>query len=451
MLSAEPYESDSPLVTILFAISDTGQGMTAEQVRVLGEKYFRFNVEANRKTEGTGLGMNITRNLIQLMNGDIEVESTPGMGSTFTVRLPQKYEGSPPIGKDLADNLMKLNVKNTSKMRNMQITQDLMPYGSVLVVDDVETNLYVAKGRMAPYGLAIETALSGFEAVDKVREGKVYDIIFMDHMMPRMDGIEAVKLIRSLGYSYPIVALTANALAGQEEVFLSNGFDDFISKPIDIRQLNASLNKLIRDKQPPEVIEEMRRKKEKNDSGGHPSPADSNVTEFFIRDAEKAARVLEAISMNKCRRGDDISLLIINVHAMKSALANIGETELSGAAAKIEKAGRDRDIDFILSEIPVFLESLHAIIGKFKLKEDDLAGDVEISDADRAYLSGKFLVLQTACEAYDKKAAKEVLTELRQRGWPQPIKESLDGISERLLHSEFDEAAALAKSITLPT
>jgi CheY-like chemotaxis protein len=106
---------------------------------------------------------------------------------------------------------------------------------------------------MSPYGLSIETASNGFEAIDKIRDGGVYDIVFMDHMMPEMDGIEAVKKIRELGYTQPVVALTANAVVGQSEVFLENGFDGFISKPIDVRQLNAVLKKFIRDRHQPEA------------------------------------------------------------------------------------------------------------------------------------------------------------------------------------------------------
>jgi len=124
-----------------------------------------------------------------------------------------------------------------------------MSEGSVLVVDDLESNLYVAKSYLEPYQLSIETAISGFEAIDKVKNGKIYDIIFMDHMMPKMDGIEAVKIIRSMGYKQPIVALTANAVVGQAEMFLENGFDAFISKPINIEQLDSELNKFILNKE----------------------------------------------------------------------------------------------------------------------------------------------------------------------------------------------------------
>ena len=123
-----------------------------------------------------------------------------------------------------------------------------MSYGKVLVVDDVEINLYVAEGMMAQYGLNVEMAFSGFDAIDLVNSGKTYDVIFMDHMMPQMDGIETTLKLRELGYEGCIVALTANAIVGNSEMFLDNGFDGFISKPIDITQLNAILNEFVRDK-----------------------------------------------------------------------------------------------------------------------------------------------------------------------------------------------------------
>jgi CheY-like chemotaxis protein len=111
---------------------------------------------------------------------------------------------------------------------------------------------------MTPYKLNLDSVNSGFTAIEKIKDGNEYDIVFMDHMMPNMDGVETVKIIRGLGYGHPIVALTANAVSGQTEMFLANGFDEFISKPIDIRELNSSLNRLIRDKQPPEVLEAAR-------------------------------------------------------------------------------------------------------------------------------------------------------------------------------------------------
>jgi len=441
-LFAEPQENSSTVI-IVFRVDDTGQGMTDEQVKKLGDKFTRFNMEANRKTEGTGLGMNITMNLIQMMKGSIDIESTPGLGSTFTVRLPQEKVNDEVVGKEAAENLMKLNLTNTTSARKVQITRDYMPYGRVLVVDDVETNIYVARGLMAPYGIYIDTALSGFEAVDKIREGKIYDIIFMDHMMPRMDGIEAVKIIRALGYNEPVVALTANALAGQAEIFLNNGFDDFISKPIDIRQLNSVLNRLIRDKQPLEVLEEANRQKNNLYAGGkHNIAVDSQLAEYFLHDAKKAVTALSAIYKNKCRRVEDVPAFIINIHAMKSALANVGESGLSNEALKLEQIGRDRNVDLILSSIPAFIEDLNKVIEKLSTDEEDLNESVNLE-----FLREKLDTIQTACASYDKKTAKKALVELKRKSHSKEIKDLLSVISEHLLHSEFDEVAELIREV----
>ncbi|MCL2264688.1 MAG: ATP-binding protein [Treponema sp.] len=437
-ISCEP--SDASDVTIVFTISDTGQGMTEEQVNKLGSEYSRFNMEANRKTVGTGLGMNITRNLLMLMGGNINVESAPGSGSRFTVRIPQKCADFDPIGKELAENLMLLNITGASKLRTVQIKRDFMPYGTVFIVDDVETNLYVAKGLMMPYGLSIDTAVSGFEAIDKIKEGHVYDIIFMDHMMPGMDGIEATKIIRGLGYNKPVIALTANALAGHAEMFMQNGFDDFISKPIDIRQLNFSLNRFIRDKQPPEVIEEANKQKDFINESMNRQSVDPQLAEFFLRDAKKAAAVLESIFLNKCRRVDDISMFIINIHAMKSALANVGETELSSDASGLEQAGREKNINVILMKLPPFLELLYNVIHKFEATEKGENESLK-AEGDISVLKEKLLEIRTACSVYNKKTAKDLLTELKQNTWPQSAKEQLSVIAGLLLHSDFDEAA----------
>jgi len=432
-------EDPKERVNLVFSISDTGQGMTAEQVLNLGDEYARFNLEANRKTEGTGLGLNITRNLLQMMDGNIKIDSTPGMGSVFTVSLPQKCSDPDPIGRDMANNLMQLNLASALKIKTVQINREYMPYGRVLIVDDVETNLYVAKGLLAPYGLSLDTAMSGFEAVDKIRNGASYDIIFMDHMMPRMDGIEAAKIIRSFGYTKPIVALTANALTGQAEMFMQNGFDDFISKPIDIRQLNASLNKLVRDKYPPAVIEAARKQKEQLLHGLHHSVIDPQLVEFFIRDAKKAAAILEAIYINKCRRADDISMFIINIHAMKSALANVGEEDVSNEASKLEQAGREKDTKTILTRLPSFLESLYTVIYKFEEKEEKHREIKVSAKGDNIFLKEKLLEIRAACSIYNKKAAKDLLTEIKEKSWSYETEDCLSIITGHLLHSEFDE------------
>ena len=234
-------------IKLVLKVSDTGQGMTKEQIDALFDEYSRFNYKANRKTEGTGLGMSITQNLIHLMKGEIFIESEPDKGSTFTVYIPQQIISASTIGKELAQNIQSFHTSQATKKR-VNIVREAMPYGNVLIVDDMVMNIEVAKGLMNLYKLNIDTAISGYEAIEKVRSGKTYDIIFMDHMMPNMDGLETTRIIRDLGYELPIVALTANVVAGQAEMFIDNGFNDYISKPIDVHKLDYLLKNLIRDK-----------------------------------------------------------------------------------------------------------------------------------------------------------------------------------------------------------
>jgi len=447
-ISAE-YQQDKPsMTTLVIRIEDTGQGMTAEQLDKLFDEFTRFNLDVNRTIEGTGLGMSITRQLIQMMDGEISVKSEPGKGSVFTVRLPQKIDNAGMLGEEIAEKLNNFRTSNLSQTKNKtQVVREYMPYGRILIVDDVETNLYVARGLMTPYGLSIETASSGFEMIDKIKGGSVYDIIFLDHFMPKMDGIESAKIIREMGYTNPIIALTANAIAGQAEVFLENGFDGYISKPIDIRQLNSTLNKLVRDKYPPEVVESARQQASviaEKAAVKEESSIDPELRAIFARDAENAYARINMIFTNSFRRADDVRQYVIDVHSMKSALAHIGETDLSALARKLEMAGRANEIQTLISETPAFLESLKKTIEKLKPKDDDPI--FKISEEDKAFLAEKMLVIQNACDNYDEATADSAITELGQKKWPFFIKEQIYAISMHLLHSEFENASAAAKN-----
>jgi CheY-like chemotaxis protein/ABC-type amino acid transport substrate-binding protein len=445
-VSAEYLEGSR--VTIVFSVHDTGQGMTEEQVNKLFTKYTRFHTEANRKIQGTGLGLNITRQLVHMMNGEISVESEPGKGSAFTVRLPQGLVNSGVLGKELAENLRHLHFNRKAPLKKAtQIIREYMPYGNVLVVDDVGTNLYVAKGLMSPYGLNIDTAESGFETIEKIKRGAVYDLIFMDHFMPKMDGIEATKTIRELGYTQPIIALTANALTGQADIFLANGFDGFISKPIDIRQLNATLNKYIRDKYPAEIVASAQNHEGRLKDPDNTVPlADTQLLKIFMQDAQRAETALELFCKKQETYDDeDIQNYILNIHAIKSALANIGEKELSHFAFELEQAGREHNIMVIANKTPGFLDLLQIVIGKIKPTED--AGSDTLTGEDKKFLREKLISVQAACIDYDIIAARDAITELQKKPWPKRIAEQLESIAKCLLHSEFEEAAKLAASI----
>ena len=433
----EDKEEDN-FITLILTVSDTGQGMTKEQLKLLGRQYSRFNVEANRTTEGTGLGMSITQNLITLMGGLLEVESELGKGSTFTVHIPQGKAEPGILGAELATNLHNFRTSSRTRMRRVQVTREPMPYGSVLIVDDVETNIYVAKGLLAPYQLKVDSADSGYAAIDKIGKcGKTYDIVFMDHMMPKMDGIEATKIIREMGYTKPIVALTANAVAGQAEIFLGNGFDDFISKPIDIRQLNNVLNKLIRDKQSADVLEAVSREQEAIEEAAKPK-LDATSAEIFRRDALKAITELTAlVEKNDYRNEENLRTYVIYVHGMKSALANIDKMDLSGIALKLEAAGRSGNLDIVESDTPAFIKSLSAFADELSKKYESSSE----TKGDAIVLIERLKDIRSACEDYDATLAGKILKELRSSSWEKETEEMLLKISEQLLHSDFDEVA----------
>ncbi|MDR0882223.1 MAG: response regulator [Candidatus Adiutrix sp.] len=419
-------QRDEETVWLTFRVSDTGQGMTDENVRQLFDEYSRFNEAANRATEGTGLGMNITNRLVAMMGGKIEVESAPGAGSTFTVTIKQDYSDAKLIGEELADKLRKFEFVANKAKKFASVVYKNMSYGKVLIVDDVETNLFVAQGLMSPYKLNIETAESGYETLEKVEAGSVYDIIFMDHMMPKMDGMETTKRLREAGYTKPIVALTANAVVGNDKMFKENGFDDFISKPIDVRQLNAVLNKLVRDAHRGEMTEVD----EVTDTPPETAPAGvkEKLMEVFRRDAAKAVAALRETAQNR-----DWLLFATTAHAMKSACANIGENELSVLAKELEFAGKSGDADFINAHV----ENLVVRLEAFAQMENavDEGGLIE----DAGLLREKLNAIKSAAQEFDDRAASKILSELKTLKWKNNTLKLFEKIDQLLLHSDFDE------------
>ena len=358
-LAVEDCGGDS--CRLVMEVSDSGQGMTEEQLARLFDEYARFNLSKNRSIEGTGLGLSITRKLVELMGGTIGVASEFGKGTTFTVKIPQQKSGGERLGPELAKSLGQFRAAR--RARREQINRDPMPYGSVLIVDDVETNIFVAKGLIAPYGISIDSAGSGKDAIGKIMRGMEYDIIFMDHMMPEMDGMECARRLRDSGYAKPIVALTANAVAGQAKAFLDSGFDDFISKPIDIHQLNMVLNRLVRDRHPREAG----------------ALRDAGITGIAGMEAEYGlppeimemarADLLESYDKGlpqiraAVRDGDSRSALHL-VHTLKGLLALLDEAALVAMLQRAESMLREgclpgaEQIDAVQAELEKALERL---------------------------------------------------------------------------------------------
>jgi signal transduction histidine kinase/CheY-like chemotaxis protein/HPt (histidine-containing phosphotransfer) domain-containing protein len=424
-------------VLLRFSVEDTGQGFMPEDKAKLFSEYQRFNASANRTTEGTGLGLFITKRLVDMMDGKIEVESVYGKGSVFTVEVFQRNVPCKAIGSDVAENLKKFTFSVNTKDKS-HCVRDIMPYGKILVVDDVDTNLYVAQGLLAPYQLNVETANSGFAAIALVESGKTYDIIFMDHMMPLMDGIEAVQKIRLLGYKGIIVALTANALIGAAEMFKQNDFDGFVSKPIDIRQLNATLNKFVRDRHPEEA---KKYKPEEIITKTQKLLSNPKILSAFRSDAQKAVVTLRETIKNK-----DVKLFTIVAHGMKSALANIGESEKAKLASALEQAGLNGDIGYMKANTEGFIQVLEELIKAISKNEETvIEDDTEISE-DRAYLTEQLEAIKSACENFDNVNVYRILDRLKEKALKKETVKTLEKIREVVyVFSDFEEAVTIIR------
>ena len=252
-MSCQPDLSMNAKMLLSFYVSDTGIGIREEDLQKLFIDYSQADIQTNREIEGTGLGLSITKQLTEMMDGGITAESKYGKGTTFRVCIQQGFVSDTKIGEETAENLRSFSYKDKRKRASEILVRPNLSYANVLVVDDLQTNLDVAVGLLSKYKMHVDGVLSGEEAVSRIIKGQpVYDAIFMDYMMPEMDGIESMEKIRAIGTQYamsiPIIVLTANAIAENEQMFLNKGFQAFLTKPINIINLDYVVQKWIRDK-----------------------------------------------------------------------------------------------------------------------------------------------------------------------------------------------------------
>jgi len=433
-LTVKHWPEEGGDVTLNFSVEDTGQGLKIEDRQKFFSEYQRFNAEANRTAEGTGLGLSITKNLVEMMDGTIWAESEYGKGSVFLVTVRQRTVACEAIGPETALRLRNFSYVGNRQNEKLQITRDPMPYGRVLIVDDVETNLFVTEGLLVPYKLKIDTTDNGFAVIDKIADGKEYDVIFMDHMMPNLDGMETTRRIREMGYTGTVVALTANTLVGSEEMFLQNGFDAFISKPIDIRLLNDILNRFIRDRYP----EEAKKYTPQTTVQSKVNRISLKIRKAFKTDAENTiAKMREAIEK------DDIRLFTVTAHAMKSVLANIGEQEASSLALRMENAGLNNDKGYIDANADKFMKMLEHLLQSL-MPAAAVEAD-EVADEDTELLKEQLHIIKSACEDYDDDTAHAALDILKQHRWSVKTTGALEQIRDALfIYSDFEGAADIS-------
>jgi signal transduction histidine kinase/CheY-like chemotaxis protein/HPt (histidine-containing phosphotransfer) domain-containing protein len=385
-------------VLVRFAVADTGVGIKKEDIGKLFREYSQLKSRPDHNVEGTGLGLSITKHLVEMMNGEIEVKSRYGRGSLFIVKFRLKIVDDTPIGPETAENLRRFRLMENRLIGHRSIVRAYMPHGRVLVVDDVVTNLDVAKGLMMPYGLKIDCVLSGREAIDIVQAipddapcSEKYHIIFMDHMMPGMDGVEATRVIRGeIGTEYartvPIIALTANALSGSNEMFLKNGFDGFISKPIDIFRLDAVLNRWVNGGQDAGALwgpEEEKKGAAPRDevlrrsAGGRADGIDLDagvlryggrgpylkILQSYVQHTPKLLEKLSAGSAESLSP-EEAQAYIIAVHGLKGSSYGICANAVAGRAEELESAARAGEWEKVRSGSDFFIGEVKALLAR---------------------------------------------------------------------------------------
>jgi len=386
ILSISGEKIDEKTIELTLAVEDSGIGIKEKDLPKLFDDFTRFDEKRNSAIEGTGLGLSIARSLCRAMGGDLTAVSDHGKGSVFTATLMQTVNNWEPISDMTAP----------ARSTKPQDATFIAPTAEVLLVDDLPSNLLVAEGLLQPYQVRVSTCLNGCEALELVQTHS-FDLVLMDHMMPEMDGIEATTAIRALGGPFstlPIAALTANVGAEAREQFQKEGLDDFLAKPIDIGQLDELLKKWIpKIKQRPALENENRsgsrsenrpknRPESKEDApeeGALPNIPGVDVAAGMARVGNSQNRYLDLLAvfrqdvndylplLEKTPDSDNLSSFITRVHALKSALANIGADFLSQTAALLEDAGNRQDMPLILEKLAPFradLAALEARIGE---------------------------------------------------------------------------------------
>ena len=329
-------------IALVFSVKDTGIGIHEDDRKKLFTDFQRLDMKKNKNIEGTGLGLAITYKLVKMMNGWIIVDSVYGEGSTFTVKIPQKFSG-----KELVGEFSEETVAVQKKYKPSFVAPD----AKILVVDDNEMNLFVVAGLLKETQIQIDTATSGMAALEKLAE-TYYDAVFLDQMMPNLDGIQTLKRAREMpqnkSKNSPIIALTANAISGAKEMFLREGFSDYLGKPIDPKSLEKMLTKYL----PPEKVQAPTNQSSELDSkktsayeylnaelglqySGDMTDMYKTMLEMFCN-----LKTDKHAALQKSFNEKDWKNYTIQIHALKSTSLSIGGEKMSELAKKLEHAGK---------------------------------------------------------------------------------------------------------------
>ena len=379
-LSVDPIQgNNSKEVRLVIQVKDTGIGIRERDREKLFNDFVRLDEKRNRNIEGTGLGLNLTKQLLDMMGGTIEVESTYGEGSVFTVSLLQQVSDEKPLGD--FEKLYKehVNVVDAAHERFEA------PEAKILVVDDVQMNLKVFAGLLKGTKIQIDTAINGAEALELI-QGKRYDVIFLDHMMPVMDGVEAFRRMKKLEKNpnaiTPVVMLTANAVSDARNGYMDEGFSDYMAKPIREEVLLATLKKFL-SKDLVKVIREENQEENseaKTEESAEPVEAKPQIAlsdmldtatglaycmndqRFYKEMLDEYVKSAKIVELKEYFEKGDFEYYRITVHAIKSTSLTIGATKVSEDAKALEMACKENNLDFVKQHHDAFMEEYKSLI-----------------------------------------------------------------------------------------
>lgn len=475
-----------------FSIIDTGIGIKKEDLGKLFKAFQQVDMQTNRYKGGTGLGLSISKNLITLMKGTISVESEYGKGSIFSITLPQErvseencgsaykslFEAAPESPE--AAGLKQLNLSLINKPEYAGLfseKQNILPFtapdAKILVVDDNEVNLKVADGLLQKFKIKCKQCQSGYQALDILKREK-FDIIFMDHQMPGMDGIETLEKIRAMEEALPqeqksiVIVLSANAVSGAREMFLSKGFNDFLSKPVQGKDFAACLSKWLK-KDLLQITENAASEQEEI-----VIPSDFPHLSSDLIDIKKAVEaagsfdtwlsvmktftssIMEKSSLlNKHLSNGDYNNYTIEVHALKSAARIIGAYKLSEMAAGLEAEGNKIQQMPVISEESIlqFKEKNNSLQENYKallpllsplynygeLKESEKQSTTEDKLSS---ITGKIL---SACSDFDLAALEEQFELLKKLKLPDHLNNKMSELTQAVENIDFEKIEELLK------
>lgn len=446
-------------VMLYYEVEDTGIGIREEDQKILFDAFQRVEVDRNRHVEGTGLGLTIAQNLVNMMGGVIELESEYGKGSKFHFTIEQTIVDPTPI-----------SAANYEQQKSNVVAKEaeslfIAPEAHILLVDDNDLNLVVAKDLLKPLQMQIDTAENGMRAVNMVQQGQ-YDLVLMDHMMPVMDGIAATKAIRALPdekyKKLPIIALTANAMVDARKEFLNAGMNGFVAKPIDFTKICNQLRKWL----PEELVKEISKEEAKRliteeDREDETVPEKTEDGFSFAEGIEHCgskASLMKTIQIfyrtidskadkiEQCLKEGLISDYVIEVHALKSSALLIGAVPLSEAARELEAYGKQDKTDVLEEKTPELLamyRNFKNILRPYADKEEDAKKDMPVEEWVAALQQ-----IYQSIEEFDLDSVDQVMEKLEEYQVPECIRENMDRLRVSVADVSMDEIIELTDTMT---